>query len=224
MYNLIKKICFIMMIVTLLPSCGQQVSQKKIVTVSGIVPYKSESQLILDSDLIVTGTVSEILDSKWSNEGFAKGEHISNILQTDIVVKVSEVISGSYKNADVVVRIDKGEDEKTIVLSEGYPDFKVGENVLLFLARDDSDVATDEDYYVLTGMKQGKYNVDKDKLNSQKNPDNNVVSYSNENGTFNVNELKSRINQETKENPDYKQERQLEQKRIEEQNKMLFGD
>lgn len=42
------------------------------------------------------------------------------------------------------------------VSSDGYPDFEVNEKVLLFLSRDDSDIATDEDYYVLTDMRQGK--------------------------------------------------------------------
>ena len=44
-------------------------------------------------------------------------------------------------------------------LPDGYPDFEVNEKVLLFLSRDDSDIATDEDYYVLTGMRQGKYDL-----------------------------------------------------------------
>lgn len=44
--------------------------------------------------------------------------------------------------------------------SEGYPNFEKGEDILVFLSRDDSDITVaNEDYYVLTGMLQGKYNL-----------------------------------------------------------------
>lgn len=47
------------------------------------------------------------------------------------------------------------------VNSEGYPDFAPGEKVVLFLSKDDSDVANpNENYYVLTGMIQGKFVAD----------------------------------------------------------------
>ena len=41
--------------------------QKEEIVVDGIIPLISESELILRSDLIIEGTVSEIMDSKWSN-------------------------------------------------------------------------------------------------------------------------------------------------------------
>ena len=40
------------------------------------------------------------------------------------------------------------------------PDLEVGEEVVLFLSEDDSDLANpNEDYYVLTGMIQGKFTL-----------------------------------------------------------------
>ena len=56
------------------------------------------------------------------------------------------------------------ESQKIKFISSGYPDFEKEENVLLFLSRDDSDVATDEDYFVLTGMRQGKWNVNNEEV------------------------------------------------------------
>lgn len=63
-----------------------------------------------------------------------------------------------------LLRIDKGEDEYTIILDEWIPDFTVDEEVLLFLMRDDSDFKTDEDYYVLSANEQAKYEIHKDEL------------------------------------------------------------
>lgn len=142
-------------------------SPKKIIKTQGTIVHKSQSELINDSSVIIKGTVKEILPSKWSNPGFKKGSDISNILQTDISINVDEVYKGvPYNSENIIVRIDKGYDDDTVVISDGYPDFAPGENVLLFLSIDDSDVADkNSDYYILTGMIQGKY-VREQKLNT----------------------------------------------------------
>ena len=135
-------------------------SKPKEVVVESMIPRLTEQELILNSDLIIAGTVSKLGESKWSNPDFKVADK-RNILQTDIFVEIDEILYGEYNKENVVVRIDKGYDksQKIRYISNGYPDFENGENVLLFLSRDDSDVATDEDYFVLTGMKQGKWNL-----------------------------------------------------------------
>lgn len=155
---------------------------KEEIYISGSIASKTEEELIMDSDLIVKGQVKESLKSKWSNPDALRGEGVRNILQTDIIINVDEVIDGSIDKKTVAVRINKGEDEKTIVYSDNYPDFDIGENVLLFLARDDSDVKTNEDYYVLTGMRQGKYSL---KPSSG--------TYVNDRGEIEISALKERI-------------------------------
>lgn len=195
--------------------------EKTKININGVMPYRTESQMILDSDLILCGNVKEIMESKWSNEDFARGEEIRNILQTDVVINVESVLSGDCDSDEVTVRIDKGEDENTIVYSEGYPDFAEGEEVLLFLSRDDSDVATDEDYYVLTGMKQGKYNINNTAVLSEEAG---ADTYSNGETSFEIEALKSKITEEKSANPDYKEKKAAEQEEIKEQNKQLFGE
>ena len=74
-------------------SCGNNAKKEEIV-VDGIIPLISESELILRSDLIIEGTVSEIMDSKWSNPNNEKGENFRNILQTDIVVNIDNYLFG----------------------------------------------------------------------------------------------------------------------------------
>lgn len=205
-------------------SCGIKSAKKAEIFVDGIVPIISESELILRSDLIIEGTVSEILDSKWSNPDFEKGEAIRNVLQTDIVVNIDNYLFGEREDNQAIVRIDKGEDENTIVHSDGYPDFFENEKVLLFLSRDDSDIATDEDYYVLTGMLQGKYVLSE----NARSADNSEIytcsaEFQNDIDTEVVSELKQKIVSEHKEHPDFKEEQAQRQLEIEEENKKLFG-
>lgn len=189
------------------------------INIKGVMPHKTESEMILDSDLIVCGKVKKIKKSKWSNKDFERGEEIRNILQTDIVINVEKVLSGECDNSEVIVRIDKGEDENTIVYSEGYPDFTKGEEVLLFLSRDDSDVATDEDYYVLTGMKQGKYNIN-NAATSEKAA---TKVFSNGESSIDIQTLKVKIKEEKTSNPNYKEKKEAKQQEIEKQNEQLFG-
>ncbi len=140
-------------------------SKPKEIVIEGVIPQLTEQELILNSDLIVTGIVKKIGESKWSNPDFKVADK-RNILQTDIFVEIDEILYGEYNKENVVVRIDKGHDksQKIRYVSDGYPDFKNGEKVLLFLSRDDSDVATNEDYFVLTGMRQGKWNLSAEEI------------------------------------------------------------
>lgn len=129
------------------------ISSFRTVRIQSEIALKSKNDLILDSDIIVRGVVKEVLPSKWSNPGLKKGENIRNILQTDIRIAIDEVFSGTPYDKSILVRIDKGNTLTTNVISDGYPDFSVGEEVLLFLSRDDGDLANpNENYYVLTGM------------------------------------------------------------------------
>ena len=181
-------------------SCGNNAKKEEIV-VDGIIPLISESELILRSDLIIEGTVSEIMDSKWSNPNNEKGENFRNILQTDIVVNIDNYLFGERDDNQAIVRIDKGEDENTIVSSDGYPDFEVNEKVLLFLSRDDSDIATDEDYTYISSME-----VD------------------NERDTEVIDELKDKIEKEHNMHPNYSDEQKQRQIEIDNENKKLFGE
>lgn len=215
-----RKIICIVSVVAILTTIGvvrQNIRPDKTeINIKGIMSHKTESQMILDSDLIVCGKVKKVKESKWSNKDFARGDEIRNILQTDIVIDVEKVLSGECDNSEVIVRIDKGEDENTIVYSEGYPDFTKGEEVLLFLSRDDSDVATDEDYYVLTGMKQGKYKTTVSEKTAQK-------VFSNGETSIDIDTLKDKIEEEKALNPDYKKKKATRQQEIKKQNEQLFG-
>lgn len=228
---------FLSVLITIINCSGcetksqQQQSEKKEIFIDGSIANKPDDLLILDSDLIITGTVKEIGKSKWSNPNFEKGKEIRNIIRTDIYVEVDNFIYGKSSTNTVAVRINKGEDETTIVHSEGYPDFTVGEKVLLFLARERGDVATDEDYYILVGMNQGKYNLEdsgkaeganmKDSADGAKYVN---LEYPTENRTFEIGALKQQIKEEHEKRPNYREERAQKEAEIEERNKELFGE
>ncbi|ARU63002.1 hypothetical protein CBW65_20010 [Tumebacillus avium] len=131
----------------------------KTVQISGIIAEKSKTELVGESTVILAGKVKDILPSKWSNPNFERGQNISNVIQTDVIVKVGKVFKGKpYSTKEIAVRIDKGKVDNVEWKSEGFPDFSLNEDVVLFLREDDSDNARqDERYYVLTGMKQGKF-------------------------------------------------------------------
>lgn len=219
-----RKLVIITAVLTLIIGISGTLIYKKTrpteIIIAGMVGEISEQELILNSDIIVEGTVKEIKESKWSNPGM-KAEGKRNVLQTDIVVTVSELLSGEYNNKDVVVRIDKGYDKKENVkyTSDGYPDFELGEHVLLFLSRDDGDLVTDEDYFVLTGMYQGKWNVE----------DNGVVANKREyvkhlTPKKNKEILKTQIKTEKANNPDWQEKREAEKEIIRKRNIELFGE
>ena len=210
--NIISLMCCLTIMLTA-TSCGNNAKKEEIV-VDGIIPLISESELILRSDLIIEGTVSEIMDSKWSNPNNEKGENFRNILQTDIVVNIDNYLFGER-------------DENTIVSSDGYPDFEVNEKVLLFLSRDDSDIATDEDYYVLTGMRQGKYDLSESENSRLSNTINTYISsmeVDNERDTEVIDELKDKIEKEHNMHPNYSDEQKQKQIEIDNENKKLFGE
>ena len=138
--------------------------KQETMAVNGSIAFKSKVDLINDASVIIKGTVKEILPSKWSNPDFKKGENVRNIIQTDILVNVDDVYKGTPYSKTVTVRIGKGTVGDTTMLSNGYPDFTSGEEVILFLSQDDGDLANpNENYYVLTGMLQGNFSLKESK-------------------------------------------------------------
>lgn len=218
-----KKIIAVLLCIVLVASAATLIynaflkKEKEIVISSTMILKKSVSDLILSSDLIIEGTVEEFLDSKWSNPGLKRGEEIRNVLQTDVIIKVGNVLFGNPGEETVTVRVEGGEDETTIYTCDASPEFAIGEKVLLFLARDGSDVATDEDYYVVTGWYQGKYSINSDSKA-------NGLTYTNKKGIIKPDDLKKQIPEVKAANPNYKAEKLQKQKEAEEKNKALFGE
>ena len=193
----------------------------KEVVISGSIAHLTQEELILNSDLIITGTVTKINESQWRHLGNDKDGWVT-VLQTDIEIKIDEKIFGEYDSDIAVVRVDKGYDKKTRTkyISDGFPDFYEGESVLMFLSRDDGIMNTGENYFLPTGMIQGKWSFDKEteKIDNDKTPEN----YSLEGKT--IGEMKSEVKEQITKNPNYKEERALKREETRKRNIELFGE
>ena len=88
-----------------------------------------------------------------------------------------------------------------------------------------------EDYYMLVGMNQGKYNLEdsgkaeganmKDSADGAKYVN---LEYPAENRTFEIGALKQQIKDEHEKHPNYREERAQKEAETRERNKELFGE
>lgn len=140
----------------------QFIPKQKVISGSSLYPEVSKNEMIDNASVIIRGTIGEVLSSKWSNPGFKK-EGARNIIQTDIKINILEVYKGHpYDPNSITLRINEGKVGNTIMESDGYPDFKIGEELVLFLSKDDSDLANDdENYYVLTAERDAWFSLTK---------------------------------------------------------------
>jgi hypothetical protein len=112
------------------------------------VLQQDKRALIRNSDLVVRGTVQKIYPGEW-NDPYNK----TGMIHTDVAIKVAEAFKGTYDTDNpVVLRNDKGRVGLNILKHDQAPDFRTGEDVILFLNKDPYD-----DIYYLTGMYQGKF-------------------------------------------------------------------
>lgn len=190
-------------------------SGKQIIKDSCSLIYMTESEIILDSNLIVQGELVKYNESKWSNPDLKGSGDICNILQTDIIFKIDDVLYGSYDKEEVTVRINSGEDKDTVIINNAYPVFKVGEKVLLFLSREVPESVTykDEDYFILTGAPQGVY----------KGQDDKYINAGHSERTLDISELKEKIKMEHEKNPDWKEQRKLWSEQTKINNRKYFS-
>lgn len=132
------------------------IPEKKIISSALLAPY-SQSRLESRAELVVSGKITKINNSKWSNPDKKLGKQLRNDIVTDVSILVNETYKGT-SSKEITVRTKKGKIGKTTHQNSSDADFIVGEDVLLFLMKDDDMTsATPEDYYVLTGLHQGKF-------------------------------------------------------------------
>ncbi len=90
-----------------------------------------------------------------------------------------------------------------------------------------------EDYYMLVGMNQGKYNLEESSKAEQGNMKDDAsadnakyvnLEYPAENRTFEIGALKQQIKDEHEKHPNYREERAQKETQTRERNKELFGE
>lgn len=140
------------------------------ITVSSCVVYLSPDNLTKDSDIVLTGSVKEILPAKWStSDGKEPLNPIEDlgldvVIYRDVVVSVDEYLKNSLSSSEVIVRVPGGTIGNFTLDVEDMPSFEPGEKVLLFLG-EDMDPATEAlspEHFVVYGNFQGKFSLTED--------------------------------------------------------------
>lgn len=130
----------------------------------------SHEYLKNESDVILTGTVIEILPSKWNTvDGKISAKSIHDLkwhdmIYTDVVVNVDEYYKTQSKNKEVVVRIFNGTVGKDSFILDSEPSFSLNEKVFLYLVEDNWDYTKNlgPKHYFVLGSMQGKYTLTDD--------------------------------------------------------------
>lgn len=130
----------------------------------------NNSFLAEHSDGIVLGHVIRILPSRWNTPDGKKPVSTDKKptfkeknIYTDVIIKVDKKISNESTPAEVIVRTLGGQVGEDIMVEDDEAKFELGENVLLFLTKEDP--FTDNSagtHYRVTGWKHGKFSITKD--------------------------------------------------------------
>ncbi len=125
------------------------VSQPKTITVSRIYPFMDVPELTQKADIIVVGTITKKLPSRWVRMYPQEEPGI----YTDVVVEVEEYLKNPLGQKEVTVRLSGGTVGNVIQVTMDEVTLNLGEKVLLFLTKDMKG------NFVSWG-EQGKYTID----------------------------------------------------------------
>lgn len=145
------------------PEKGELVSE-----VEGILPDYSIADLISNSELIVTGTVTKILPTEKGKRPSGKLE----FLYTDVIITIDTCLYGDKDLKEVLVRVWGGEFENLNEIYNCEPIFRLNESTLVFLAEFSEVISVTEEtsapYYRVTGSLLGKFSLDDNSAIQQK--------------------------------------------------------
>lgn len=135
--------------------------------ISSVVEHMSPEVLASESDLILTGSVKEILPARWNTPDGKPSEKnfndlgIEDVIYRDAIVSVDDYLKNPLPSEEVVVRTLGGTIGNLTMDVEDTPFFESGEKVLLFLS-EDTDPATKSlypEHFVVCGCFQGKFTI-----------------------------------------------------------------
>ena len=150
----------------------EALTNKTTIAISASLVYLNFTQLNQQSELIINGTIKEILPSKWNTpDGKRRVNAIEDIpendtMYTDIIIRVDQCLKGSLEDQEIRVRNMGGEDDIVRIDWEDEPSFRENEKVLLYLCEDTYPVTKDigPKHYVVTGFSLGKFTLTDDGL------------------------------------------------------------
>lgn len=150
------------------PSNNVDTDKLRTIGMSGSLEEYSYDDLNNHADTVIIGKVKEILPPKWntgqinksSTEKIKRGE----LIYTDIIISVDKYLKNPLSSNEVTVRVVGGTIGNITMTSDIEPNFKPGEEVLLYLSNDTYPYTKDIDseHFVVTGHVQGKFKLTDD--------------------------------------------------------------
>ncbi|WP_440952315.1 hypothetical protein [Methanococcoides sp. FTZ1] len=144
-------------------------SDKVTLTVSGCLEYVSPEEMSSMSDVIIIGTVKEVLPSEWNTrDGQIPTDDIYELewydIYTDVVITVDEYLKNPLSETEVIVRTLGGEKDVIAIDVEDEPSFDPGEKVFLYLKNDTwpNTMSNGPEHFVVTGVSLGKFTLTND--------------------------------------------------------------
>ena len=142
---------------------------KVTLTVSGCLEYVSPEEMSSMSDVIVIGSVKEVLPSEWNTrDGQMPNNDIYELewydIYTDVVITVDEYLKTPLSEKEVIVRTLGGEKDVISIVVEDEASFNPGEKVFLYLKNDTwpNTMSNGPEHFVVTGVSQGKFTLTDD--------------------------------------------------------------
>ena len=137
------------------------------IEVSSLVEYLSPEDLAKKSNLILIGSVKEILPARWNTpdgkppENAFEGSGLNDVIYRDVVISVDQYLKNPLSSNEVVVRMLGGTVGNLTLDVEDEPSFEPGEDVLLYLVEDTKPATKDlePEHFRVTGSFQGKYTL-----------------------------------------------------------------
>lgn len=127
--------------------------------IDGILPDYSIDDLISNSELIVTGTVTTILPTEKGERPSGKSE----FLYTDVIITIDKCLYGDQDLGEVLIRVWGGEFDNLNEIYNYEPIFRLNESTLVFLAEFSEVKSVSEEaatpYYRVTGSMLGKFSL-----------------------------------------------------------------
>ena len=144
-------------------------SDKVTLTVSGSLEYVSPEEMSRMSDVVIIGTVKEVLPSEWNTgDGQIPNDDIYELewydIYTDVVINVDEYLKNPLSEKELIVRTLGGEKDVISIVVEDEVSFNPGEKVFLYLKNDTwpNTMSNGPEHFVVTGVSQGKFTLTDD--------------------------------------------------------------
>lgn len=133
------------------------------------------NEIIEGADVIISGTVSDILPSE---EGPVLRDNDDTFIYTDVIINVNTCYKGQVEDDTIAIRTRGGRIGNNVLVDKNCPEIKIGEQVVLYLADFDigkppEGMSMESLYKVYTT--QGKALIQGDKV-VHEDKDNSILS------------------------------------------------